>query len=164
MGTPPASGSMDQMRRIQVAARGGGEWARDGALGDASEAEGATTTGATTEIATNPRTSCFSSPFWERSCETGLVSFLEVAQQVLFAQHFGLHASWLGAFESMQDAAGSCNGLNDIAKSTANRISIRLRIRFMNSTGIARSRSGGLRRFAMKHAVEHGKDQQRQEC
>jgi len=25
MGTPPASGSLDQMRRIQISARGGGE-------------------------------------------------------------------------------------------------------------------------------------------
>ena len=128
MGTPPASGSLDQMRRIQVAARGGGEWARNGAFGNTRGAEGATASGSITEIATNPKTSCFSSPFWESSCETGLVSFLEVAQQVLFAQHFGLQAWWLGAFERMQDAAGSSSGRTAIVKSATNRIPAFFRI------------------------------------
>ena len=92
---------------MQVAARGGGEWARNGAFGNTRGAEGATASGSITEIATNPKTSCFPSAFWESDCETGLVSFLEVAQHVLFAQQFILHAFSLGAFERMQDAAGS---------------------------------------------------------
>jgi hypothetical protein len=56
------------------------------------------------------------------------VFFLETAQQVLFAQQFGLHPSWLGAFERMQEAAGSCNGLTSMASTTANKMGAVLRI------------------------------------
>jgi hypothetical protein len=38
--------------------------------------------------------------------ETGIVLFFEAAQQVLFAQQFGLQPSGLGRFERMQEAAG----------------------------------------------------------
>ena len=126
--TPPASGALDQIRRIQLAARGGGECARNGTLENAGGAEIATPSQSITEIAINPDTCCFASAFWESGCETVLVSFLEVAQQLLFAQHFGLQASWLGAFERMQDAAGSSSGRTAIAKSTANRIPAFFRI------------------------------------
>jgi hypothetical protein len=43
----------------------------------------------------------------ESGGENGCVFFFEVAQQVLFAQQFGLQPSGLGAFERMQEAAGS---------------------------------------------------------
>jgi hypothetical protein len=56
--------------------------------------------------------------------ETGIVLFFEVAQQVLFAQQFGLQPSGLGAFERMQEAAGSCRGRTSIASTTANRIAV----------------------------------------
>jgi hypothetical protein len=50
------------------------------------------------------------------------VFFLETAQQLLFAQQFGLQPSALGAFERMHEAAGSWSGLTNIASTTANRI------------------------------------------
>ena len=48
--------------------------------------------------------------------------FLETAQQLLFAQQFGLQPSALGAFERMHEAAGSWSGLPNMASTTANRI------------------------------------------
>jgi hypothetical protein len=56
--------------------------------------------------------------------ETGIVLFVEVAQQVLFAQQCGLQPSGLGAFERMHEAAGSCSGRTSIASTTANRIAV----------------------------------------
>jgi hypothetical protein len=50
------------------------------------------------------------------------VFFLESAQQLLFAQQRGLQPSGLGAFERMQEAAGSWRGRTAIATTTANRI------------------------------------------
>jgi hypothetical protein len=54
--------------------------------------------------------------------ETGVVLFFELAQQLLFAQQFGLQPSALGAFERMQEAAGSWSGRTTMASTTANRI------------------------------------------
>lgn len=88
-------------------------------------------------MATNPRISCLAIPFWESGCETGLVSFLGVAQQVLFAQHSILHAFSLGAFERTHDAAGSGSGLTAIANITANRIAAFFRITLTGSTRVA---------------------------
>jgi hypothetical protein len=50
------------------------------------------------------------------------VAFLESAQQVLFAQQFGLQPSELGAFERTHDAAGSWSGLASIANTTVTTI------------------------------------------
>ncbi len=54
--------------------------------------------------------------------------FCETAQQVMFAQHPLLQASWLGAFDRMHDAAGSRRGVINIASTTVNRIAVVLRI------------------------------------
>jgi hypothetical protein len=50
------------------------------------------------------------------------VLLLETAQHVSLAQQCGLQPSVLGPFERMQEAAGSCSGLTNIARTTANRI------------------------------------------
>jgi hypothetical protein len=56
----------------------------------------------------NPMSCCaFASPDLASGCEIGVVLFFEVAQQLLFAQQCGLQPSGLGAFDRMQDAAGS---------------------------------------------------------
>jgi hypothetical protein len=60
--------------------------------------------------------------------ETGIVLFFEVAQQVLFAQHFGLQPSRLTAFERMQEAAGSWSGRTAIASTPAIKIGAVLRM------------------------------------
>ncbi|MEY2510963.1 MAG: hypothetical protein QOE26_1726 [Verrucomicrobiota bacterium] len=54
----------------------------------------------------------------------GCVFFFETAQQLLFAQQFGLQPSGLTAFERMQEAAGSCSGRTSMATTTANRIAV----------------------------------------
>jgi hypothetical protein len=46
----------------------------------------------------------------------------------MFAQHPGLQASWLGAFDKMQEAAGSRMGVTSIASTIVNRIAAVLRI------------------------------------
>jgi hypothetical protein len=56
------------------------------------------------------------------------VFLCDTAQQVMFAQHPLLQASWLGAFERMQDAAGSRSGVTNIASTIMNRIAAVLRI------------------------------------
>jgi hypothetical protein len=143
MGTPPASGSLDQMSRIQVVARRGGECARKGTLENVGRTEVAPMSESIIGMATNPTNCCcFASPLWASVCETGFVSFLEVAQQVLFAQHFALQASWLRAFERMQDAAGSWSGRTAIARSTANRMAAFFRMQLTGSIRFALRRSG----------------------
>lgn len=116
---------------MQVAARGGGECARTGRFTHAGGAEVTTAIESINGTETNPITgSWLTTPLFESGCETGIVFFFETAQQVLFAQQFGLQPSGLGAFERMQDAAGSCSGLTNIANTTANRIAaVFLRIR-----------------------------------
>ena len=60
--------------------------------------------------------------------EIGVGLFFEVAQQLLFAQQSILHRCSLGAFERMQEAAGSWSGLTNIASTTANRMGAVLRM------------------------------------
>ena len=108
---------------MQVAARGGGECARTAAPTQSGRGKTATTIESISGTETNPIICCgLISPLLERGCETGVVLFFETAQQVLFAQQSILHASWLGAFERMQDAAGSWSGRASIASTTAQRI------------------------------------------
>jgi len=56
------------------------------------------------------------------------VFFFEAAQQLLFAQQFGLQPSGLGRFERMQEAAGSWSGRTSIARTMAIRIGAVLRM------------------------------------
>gem|GEM_PF-5370407 len=78
---------------------------------------------------TNPIACCwFASLLLASGGETGIVLFFEVAQQLLFAQQFGLQPSGLGAFDRMQEAAGSWRGRIAIANTTAIRIGAALRI------------------------------------
>jgi hypothetical protein len=76
-----------------------------------------------TDKATNPISDCTpGSLVWTSGGATGSLLFFDSAQQVLFAQQFGLQPSALGAFERMQDAAGSWSGLTNSARTIANRI------------------------------------------
>ena len=129
MGTPPASGSLDQIRRMQLAARGGGEWARtvkfvrtDRAANDkifesiAGAAE------------FNSTSCCFRKVVCVCGCDTGPVFFFDTAQQVLFAQQLLLQASRLGAFDRMHAAAGRRSGVIDIASESVRKIAAVFRI------------------------------------
>jgi len=120
---------MDQIRRMQVAARGGGEYARNGTLAQTiSPLANGCTCQLTAGVATSPRTCCLATSLWSSGCDAGPLFFFETAQQVLFAQQLLLHASWLGAFDRMHDAAGSRNGMINIASATGSRIAALLRI------------------------------------
>ena len=46
----------------------------------------------------------------------------------MFAQQLLSHPSWLGVFDRMHDAAGSRNGVINIASATVSRIAAVLRI------------------------------------
>lgn len=83
--------------------------------------------------------------------------FFETAQQVLFAQQFGLQPSGLGAFERMQEAAGSWSGRANIASTTAIRMAAVFRIEITSST-----RLGAFQCIAMEHAIERGQNEERQ--
>jgi hypothetical protein len=108
---------------MQLAASGVGECARTGGRTHGGRAEVGAAIESINETETYPMTGCwFTSPLLASGCETGIVFFLETAQQVLFAQQFGLQPSGLGVFERMQEAAGSCRGLTIIANAMANKI------------------------------------------
>jgi hypothetical protein len=111
------------MRRIQVAARGGGECARTGTLADTGCGEAATAIESIRGTATNAIATCwFASPLLASGGENGCAFFFETAQQFLFAQQFGLQPAGSGAFERMHEAAGSWSGRTAIANTTAIRI------------------------------------------
>ena len=73
-------------------------------------------------------TCCLATACCASGCDPGPVFFSDTAQQVLFAQHPGLQAFWLGAFERMHDAAGKRSGVTAIASTTVNRIAALFRI------------------------------------
>ena len=128
MGTPRVSASLDQMRRMQVAASGGGECARTGMV---AQTIGATVNGWSKLLgaaATTSSTCCLAAPFCANGCEAEPVFFSDTAQQVMFAQQLLLQASWLGPFERMHDTAGNCNDVVNIASTTANKIAAVFRI------------------------------------
>jgi hypothetical protein len=58
MGTPPASGSWDQMRRIQISARGRGECALHSVLKKACDSVAAGMTSATAAVVDKAVTFC----------------------------------------------------------------------------------------------------------
>jgi hypothetical protein len=82
------------MSRIQLAASGGGECARTGMWARAVCAQAVSATESMIETATNPISNCWpASLLLTSGGEIGPVLFFETAQQALFAQQFGLHAS-----------------------------------------------------------------------
>ena len=82
-----------------------------------------------TGVETNPMSCCwFPSPGLTSGGATGVALFFENAQQLLFAQQCGLHPCGSGAFERIQEAAGSSSGLTSIASTTANRMAPVFRI------------------------------------
>src|ERR1700681_1598608 len=80
-------------------------------------------------VATSPSTCCLAAACCANGWEAGPVFLCETAQQVMFAQHPLLQASWLGAFDRMHDAAGSRNGVINSASASVSRIAVVLRIR-----------------------------------
>jgi len=122
------SASLDQMRRMQVAASGGGECARTGMV---AQTIGATPNGWSELLgvaATISSICCLAAPFCAKGCEAEPVFFSDSAQQVMLAQQLLLQASWLGPFERMHDAAGNCSDVANIANTTANKIAAVFRI------------------------------------
>lgn len=90
MGTPPASGSLDQMRNVHSAASCGGECAKAVALTEEicrsiDWQAGPDVTRAVANIALN----CVPESPFANGCETGAVFFEDVEQQALFAQQPG---------------------------------------------------------------------------
>ncbi len=127
MGTPPGSASLDQMRRIQDAARGGGECARTGAIATMGSVTYAKMCELIAGTEKNPIT-CLETVPWSSGCEAGALFFSETAQQIMFAQHLLLQACWLGDFEKMQAAAGSWRGITNNASTIVNKIAAVFRI------------------------------------
>jgi hypothetical protein len=82
------------MSRIQLAASGRGECARTGTWTRGVDAKAVSAIKSMIETGTNPINNCWlTSLLLTSGGEIGPVLFFETAQQVLFAQHFGLQAS-----------------------------------------------------------------------
>src|ERR1700674_3817112 len=129
MGTPPASGSLDQIRRLQLAARGGGEWARTVKFvrtGLAANDKIFESIAGADEF--NPTSCCFRKVVCVCDCDTGPVFFFDTAQQALLAQKLLLQASRPSAFDRMHDIAGTWTGAINIASTIVTRIAAVLRI------------------------------------
>jgi len=107
MGTPRASGSLDQMRRIQISASGGGECAVHCALETTCDAVAISTDKATAPVGDTVAMFCWSELDFVSGWTGGPVRSCDVAQQALFAQHPGSHAFSLGVFVTMHGAAGN---------------------------------------------------------
>ena len=78
-------------------------------------------------------TCCLAAALWATGWGTDPLFFSETAQQVLFAQQWGLHAFSLGAFERMQDAAGNRRGATARASTMTTRVDPALRIPILST-------------------------------
>jgi len=107
MGTPAASDSLDQMRQIQISARGVGECATHSALERMRDSVATWTGNAKAITAGTVATFCWSEGDFASGWTGGPVRSCEVAQHALFAQHPGSHAFSLGVFVTMHGAAGN---------------------------------------------------------
>lgn len=108
MGTPPASGSLDQMRRMQISARGGGECALSSVLGrKTSDPVASGTASVARAIAGMALTFCWSRLVFANGGVAGPVRSDDVSQQVLFAQHPRVHAFSLRVVDSIHVTAGN---------------------------------------------------------
>ena len=117
MGTPPASGPVDQMRRTHVTARTGGACAKkSNPLLFVRPAGARSTTTNAVELA-GARTTFASAPneLLARGGAEGAVFFAELLQQLLLAQHDILHAFALLVFDRMHVRAESETGAQTIA-------------------------------------------------
>jgi len=121
MGTPRASASLDQMRRMQMSASGGGECAVDSALkrGRSDSLAGSGVANATATVAGMALMFCWSAPDFAKGCTGDPVRSCDISQQALFAQQFDWHACSLEGFEAIQDRAESRSGtaMNNAATS-----------------------------------------------
>jgi hypothetical protein len=82
------------MSRIQLVASGGGECARTEVVAHAVSAKALSVIESMIETGANPISTCWrASVLLTSGGEIGPVLFFETAQQVLFAQQFGLQAS-----------------------------------------------------------------------
>jgi len=106
LGTPPASGSLDQMRRMQVTARVGGECELDSLL----ERNFTSVASATNDAAVTAGIVayvCWSEFDFDNGCEAGPVRSCDVAQQVLLWQQAISQAFGPGVFMTKHGTAGS---------------------------------------------------------
>ena len=122
MGTPRVSGSLDQMRRIQISANGAGECAAWFALEKTHDCLVESCCSVATAIAEGKSTMFdWCDPGFASGC-TGVAAFFgEVAQQVLFPQHPDSHAFSRATVDIVHAAAGSFIGaiMSAIATITA---------------------------------------------
>ena len=106
MGTPRASASLDQMRRIQISASGGGECATHSALNKTRNLVAASwVAGAAARAGAFVAMLLSSEPAFANGCTDGPVRSWDVSQQALLAQQSGWHIFSLGALERMHAAA-----------------------------------------------------------
>jgi len=110
---------LDQMRRMQISASGVSECAVHSTLEKTSDSVRVwfNTTGATTEGGL--ARFCWSKPDFANGCDGGPVRSWDVLQQALFAQHPGLHATGLDAFDKTHGVAGNRNVVAQSASPTA---------------------------------------------
>ena len=93
MGTPPALNALDQMRRIQMSAKGAGKWAAFFALENIHDCLVAARGSVAIAMVEGKNTMfCWSGPGFASGCTGGGIFFCDVAQQFLFAQHPSAHA------------------------------------------------------------------------
>jgi len=107
LGRPPASGSLDQMRRIQISANGAGECEvkfRTERSRDSVTSQATTAIAVVAEIAANVWWSEFD---FDNGWTGGPVRSWDVAQQVLLWQHPISHAFSLGVFVTKHGVAGN---------------------------------------------------------
>lgn len=135
MSTPRVSGSLDQMRRMQISASVGGECAQASATGEATCGFAGARFSEIARASTGEMTvSLAAESFLASGCAAGAVFFSETAQHVLFAQQPGGHASLLGAFERMHDCAGRRIGARHSAAAKPSATVILLNIESLLST------------------------------
>ena len=139
MGTLRVSASLDQMRRMQVAERGGGECARTGMLAQIGSAVNDRTCAPITEAEANPIT-CLETPLGKSDSEAGPAFLSESAQHSMSAQQLLLQAAWPGAIRPIHETAETCSGAIPIASIAVNRIATAFRISLMDSTKSAARR------------------------
>jgi len=121
MGTPRVSDAPDQMRRAQFSARIGGECAKKSGLAVLRLLNGKPWTKTNVRIAGAMITldsSC--ARLFASGGVTGAVLLCDSSQQVLFAQHAGLHAFSVALFERMHARAESGKGAATIVSAISN--------------------------------------------
>jgi len=156
MGTPRVSGSSDQMRRMQVTARVGGECALDSMLNKKFASTMSAMNGATKAVGRIVPRVCWSEVVFDNGWELGPVRWCDVAQHVLFAQQPISHAFSLGVFVTKHGVAGNRTAAPKSASPTATETVILLIIGLPSSTNKAADR--------IRSVVRYGQEPQLRSC